>query len=149
MKTHLLIIDVQDYFATAAKVVDETVREVKLAIRRNASIVIAEFVGCGQTNRKVREALTGYDKAIYVTKYHDGGGSEVLSACKKNGVSPEKFRVVGVNRSWCVYSTVLELFSLSERKKAPMKIEVSKKGTWCGMPQRGLNDLKKKGCTLI
>lgn len=147
-KRNLLIIDVQDYFETSSKVIDETIREIKLARRRKAAIFVVEYdrdyMQIGPTNQRVLDALEGYDKVIQVKKECDGGGKEILDACEKNGVERKAFRVVGVNRSYCVYSTLQQL-----KAWADSKFEVSKEGTWCTDPETGLRSLEALGAKII
>jgi hypothetical protein len=130
-KTSLLIIDVQDYFSTAAAVVEETVREIKLAKRRGASVVVAEYgpvSRCGRSNQRVLDELKGYDKAIFVTKTTDGGG---------------------VNRCFCVASTLSQIFDIFRNNSQKVKIEVSEEGTNCDFPSTGINSLVGMGCKII
>lgn len=147
MKTDLLVIDVQDYFDTSKPIVDETIREIKLAKRRGAAVVIVKFKGCGDTNKRVLDAAKGYDRTIFVSKQQDGGGREVVNVCSANKLKPKKFRVVGVNRSFCVMETVYQLFDILPK----LKIQVSENGTNCNTWSRseGLAGLAKLGCDII
>ncbi len=147
MSSVLLIIDVQDYFKTSSKVIGETIRQVQLAKKQNLPIVVVEYVGCGETNNSVLRAIGDYDPKLVVRKTKDGGGKEVLEVCKKNNILPSKFRVVGVNRGYCVYETVNEIITKIGLNK--VDIEISEQGTWCDDPESSLDSLYDLGCHII
>jgi len=144
-KRALLVIDVQDYFETAGCVIDETLREITLAKKRGAAIVVVEYAGCGFSNSKIVKAVENYPNKIFVTKHNDGGGAEIHAECVKNGIPHNKLRVVGVNRSYCVHSTLHQL----KKQYGVNDIQVSEKGTWCDDPETGLSLLRDLGCELV
>jgi len=139
MATDLLIIDVQDEFETSQFVIDETIREIELAKKRNAIITSITYSGQGPANSRVLSALRTYPKTYHVTKDRDGGGERVVNTyAKHKNELPKRLRVVGVNRSYCVFDTVRQLSDA-----AFGVIEVSQKGTWCTSPYNGMERLKK------
>lgn len=145
MATPLIVIDMQPYFHETAKVaLKETLHQIKLAMRRNDPILIVEYTGCGESYPEINKLVKGYDKVAYVKKWRDGGGAEVYEAAHKNGFKLKKARVVGVNRSYCVYSTVKGMMA----NFGKIVIEVVKSATWCSSPENGLEWLKEAGCRL-
>jgi len=143
--TPLIVIDMQPFFSeTADKCLAATLDQIRLAKQRKAPIMIVEYRGCGPSYKQLLDAVDGYDKVTFVKKSSDGGGEPVMNAARANGFQLKKVRVVGVNRSWCVFSTVSEMLCIM----ADMIIEIPEKATWCSQPRTGLSWLESLGCRI-
>lgn len=143
MSIALCIIDMQlDFFETGEPALDKVLHQIKLAKRRKAPIVVVEYDECGSTLGPIRRALKGYPNVASCTKHSDGGGNVVARIMKKNKFG-DRVRLVGVNTSYCVYSTAVEL------KNKLKHIEVSKTATNCYKHKSGLKKLKKAGLKLV
>ena len=136
MKTALCIVDMQySFMDTAENALEGVLKEIKLARRRNAPVFILEYAGCGKTVKPIWDALKGY-KHVYrpSRKNTDGGGRELLRCVEKNGVDARRIRMCGVNRSYCVGSTLADIHSHNKH----IRLETSVSGSWCYDPQSGL-----------
>ena len=105
MSTVLCIVDMQPYFKTHKKCLDEVIHQVKLAKRRKAPIVILEYKKCGPTHERILDELKGVKKVIIKQKEDDDGSREFLNAVKN--IKYKKVRICGVNACYCVYETAL------------------------------------------
>ena len=113
MKTTLCIIDIQPRFATATvDVIEEAVRQIHLAKRRQDGIVILEYGDSDESPEYERsypaiyDAIGRYDKVAIKDKYDDSGADELLCAVSSHSFSTERLRVVGVNTCACVWATL-------------------------------------------
>lgn len=139
--TTLCIIDMQHEFEKPAKrCLDEVCRQIKLAKRRHAGIIVVEYENCGPTFSRIKALLKPYKRKTYKKKGYDGGGLEVLSAARRKGFSIDKIRFAGVNRSYCVSETIAEVIA-----RHPGKIEIAIDATWCRNPREGRNKLRRIG----
>ena len=110
MSYTLCVIDMQASFGAAngAKVQQSCVREIKKAIKDNATIVFVEFEGHGPTLPLLTNLVKNakYKRAHYVLKNTNGGGKEVAEYLRAKHLTRSNIRVVGVNTSYCVLATV-------------------------------------------
>lgn len=110
MSYTLCVIDMQAQFSASngAKVQRSCVREIKKAMKDNATIVFVEFEGYGPTlpllTNLVKDAK--YKKVHRVLKNTNGGGKEVAEYLRAKHLARSNIRVVGVNTSYCVLATV-------------------------------------------
>ena len=110
--TTLCIIDMQPYFRSSQEdfVIDGVIREVSLAKRRKAGIVVVEYSGCGKTDRRIKKAIGRYHKVVWIKKGGDDGSRLILKAIgKKWSYSKKRIRLCGVNTGWCVFDTAVGL----------------------------------------
>lgn len=139
--TTLCVVDMQDFFSTSVYCLDGVLKEIKLAMRRKAPIVVLEYNGCGRSTDPIRKVLRNYRKKRYVTKHDDDGGQELLEILDKKGWSQEKIRFAGVNRSACVLETVDRV-----RDNVPhCEVEIAIDATWCSNPNGGYHQLRRRG----
>jgi len=144
--TTLCIVDMQTGFPAYKGCVREVVREVKLAIKRNAGIIILEYKNAGRTISAIRKLTDGYEHAIRVVKYEDDGSSEMLRESKSANIPTRKIRFVGVNRTACVRATVSGTKRRTKRRKIPVKVEIAINATWDeGFYEEGVRTLTKLG----
>jgi nicotinamidase-related amidase len=142
--TTLCIVDMQTEFAKPAKkCLNEVCRQIKLAKRRNAGIIILEYKHCGPTLPEIKSLLKSYKRKTYKQKTMNGGGTEVLAAARRKGFPTNKIRFVGVNRSYCVYETVSE-YNYKNRFQGTPEIAIA--ATWCSAsPRSGRAKLRTVG----
>ena len=152
----LCIIDMQDYFQNSFKCLAGVVDEVKHAIKNNMPILVVEYwerygddKKLSPTNKEIRDLIRNYKHKAYVKKTNDGGGYEVREVAEKRKFNTSNMRVVGVNRTFCVYSTVRELLDIAQDKEEAVDIEVVRGATACSYPQQGLHNLKELGVKLV
>lgn len=147
MNTPLCIIDMQPFFEkTASIALPGTLREVRSAKQRNAPIILVEYADLGPSYDEILELLDPYPHTIRVTKDNDGGGMEVIETASEHGVNlNQRIRVCGVNRSFCVYSTLHEIKMQSEH----FEVEVPVYASWCSNPDTGIELLGGLGCILV
>lgn len=143
--TTLCIVDMQATFGAYEHCLDEVCHQVKLAKRRNAGIIVIEYRGSGPTVAPIKDLLKYYRKKVYTKKNANGGGSELLAAAKRKGFPVNKVRFTGVNRSWCVFSTIVQYQNLS----GGGKIEIATRATWCGDPKGGMKLFRNLNARLI
>ena len=87
-------------------------KEIRQAKKNHDFILIVECSGFfpgayGQTDGRIRQTIGKYQHVRYVKKDFDDGSAEIedmLIETQRN--SPERFRVCGINRAYCVASTV-------------------------------------------
>ena len=142
--TTLCIVDMQTVFKKPAKkCLEEVCRQIKLAKRRNAGIVVLEYEDCGPTLPEIKRLLKSYNRKTYKQKTMDSGGKEVLAAARRKGFPTHKIRFVGVNRSCCVYETAADY---NTRTKFKGTTEIAIDATWCSRsPRAGRAMLKTVG----
>jgi len=118
--TTLCIIDMQSNFEASLNknVLAGVLHEIQLAKRRHDPIIVVEYdrAGCVETQQCVLDAVlkSGCEFDICF-KYDDDGSHQVKAACRKNRFSQKKFRVCGVNRSFCVFDTACGLVNNSRK----------------------------------
>ena len=145
-KTTLCVVDMQPYFSkTALRCLNEVLIEIKKAKRRNAAIVILEYDGLGPSYDEIDKLIEGYPHCAITSKSLDGGGEELLNELECYNWPADKVRFVGVNRSYCVRSTVKEFLDLTKKNNVPSQVEIVARATWCEYPSSGLRGLKKLG----
>jgi len=138
----LCVIDMQNYFAeTADKRLPQVLKEINLAKRRHAGIIILEYNECGRSHPTILEILKGYDRVRYVRKCDNDGSSEFIQTALKRGFNLGKVRFCGVNRSFCVQETVKGF--LGEIEDSDVEIAID--ATWCYYPRSGRAVLRKYG----
>lgn len=137
----LCIVDVQDYFESSAVRLKQILKEIHLAKRRHAGIVVLEFSGCGRSNDQVLRALQNYDRIRYKKKHSDCGSHEFIEIAKSAQFNLNKVRFCGVNRSYCVAETVAGFKGSSPNSD----IEIAIDATWCYSPSSGRVRLKQYG----
>lgn len=102
----LVIVDVQDHFDGAVKVIDSCMKVVRLAMQKNMRIFLLEYKGCGPTNNKIKTLLKNYH-SVYVLLKHGLSGSYALQkAFDRMNLYPRNVYVCGVYTDWCVEATV-------------------------------------------
>lgn len=154
------VIDMQDYFGNSQHCLDGVLDEIKYAIRHNMPVLIVEYQDrcyrddeeerlLSKTNKPIRKLLKGYKHTARVKKYNDGGGYELAKVAKKHNYSIENIRLVGVNRSYCVFQTADQLMDIQRKNGQRKHVEVVKGASWCSYPEGGLKSLKHIGCVLV
>ena len=103
----LVVVDMQPRFVTtsAPMLVKACQREIIMAKRRKAAIIYLEFEGFGNTLGELTYFTHGYDKAYFATKNADDGSRQVIDLITKHNLY-HNVRVIGVNTSYCVLSTI-------------------------------------------
>jgi len=138
----LVVIDLQPGFIAGNKsrVRENALREIKRAVKDEADIVFLEFLGHGSTHRHLMEVVQSYKRCQIKTKQQDDGSSQVYEAVRDHGFMIGRFRVVGINTDFCVYSTVEGL-----RRRFPNSfIEVvSRACDSHNSHRKGLNKIRK------
>ena len=110
--TTLCIIDMQPFFnsSQADFVIEGVLNQIRLAKRRDAGVVLVEYVSCGGTDKRIKEALKGYKRFYKVRKNSNDGSKVIINAIKcKHSFSKKRIRVCGVNTGYCVYETAAGL----------------------------------------
>ena len=124
--TVLYIVDMQPGYPGSFNIIDEVIREINLAKRRDdvvAFVTLMADSGYGKTHPQLLDTARagGYQKVLQTTKNGADGSNELMALLAQNNTTPRRVRVVGVNRGACVFNTVQGLIGLPERK---FKIEV-------------------------
>jgi len=108
--TTLCIVDMQIVFENPAKkCLEEVCRQIKLAKRRNAGIIVLEYEGCGPTLPEIKQLLKSYKRKTYKQKTMDGGGKEVLAAAKRRGFPTHKIRSRRFHNDFPPYESKISL----------------------------------------
>lgn len=108
----LIVIDMQPRFSAAN---EPTIRagvrkEIINAIANRADIIFAEFVGYGATHSDLYDLVSGkYNRHTTIYKSTDSGAREIQKEINTLGFMVKRFRVVGINTEYCVYSTIAGL----------------------------------------
>lgn len=138
MPEALVIIDMQEHFINRKAhqdhyplVIDNTIKQIALAIRRDAPIFFVEYNCTARAKEKfskkpsdqptLKELIDltdGYDKRYFVYKKNLCGGHELLEAFDNYKVDRGRIRVCGVYTTACVLSTVRTFMELSSVTKA-------------------------------
>ena len=116
MRTALCIVDMQPSFRASALCLDAVLREIKLAKKRKALIVLLEYEEEEPSYKKILDSLADYRDVCYYTKDEDDGSSHVLRAIEGK---TKRVRVVGVNGCWCVDETARSLMDLGFDVQTP------------------------------
>jgi hypothetical protein len=105
MFTSLCIIDMQPYFKSSFGCLNSVLREIRLAKKRKAHIVVVEYDPheIGQSHSEIFETIGKYKNISIVEKNQMDGSFEVTGALSL--IRTKKIRMVGVNRCYCVEST--------------------------------------------
>ena len=151
MKTPLIIIDMQPFFGSSQKPLGAVLKQIDIAKAAGNPIILVEYGGCGPSHPKILDKLVDYKDVICVTKHRDGGEFDIIREAKTYGIDVSKrVRVVGVNRSYCVYSTVKGMKNLNQEINGrELEVEIPTAATWCTAPKQGRDLLKKLGCTFV
>lgn len=107
--TTLVIVDMQPSFIASSRVLQEVMHEIDIALQNDWAIVVLEYHNQGPTHDCILERASKSRRYARETKFKDGGGREVLNACRKLDLRTEHFRVCGVNTLACVSQTVREI----------------------------------------
>lgn len=106
----LCVIDMQDYFsASQGKSVRQAcVREIKKAMKSNATIVFVEFENYGPTTALLTNLVkkAKYRKVHTVKKTVNGGGDVIAEYLRRKHLTRANLHVCGVNTNYCVLATV-------------------------------------------
>ncbi len=110
MKTPLIIIDMQRDFRDddTIPVIPGVVHQIEQAKKRQDSIFIVEFRGCGATMPEVKKPLRLYRRKKTVYKNTVSGARDLAPHLKKFS----KVRVCGVYGDACVYETIKKLIDI-------------------------------------
>ena len=110
--TVLYVVDMQYGFPASEKIIDETIREIRLARRRKDHIVFVELapLSNGITHGQLLETA-GVKRTSRIKKRGADGSEEFIAEIKKIGLKHKRVRVCGVNRDACVMNTVSGLMN--------------------------------------
>jgi hypothetical protein len=104
MSTPLVIIDMQYEFSAASKALKGVLKQIRLAKRRKAQIVVVEYTNSDPTYREIHLSLKNYKNVKWIEKFTDDGfGALRKKVWPKKW--PSKLRICGVNRCACVGDT--------------------------------------------
>lgn len=136
MQDALVIIDMQNHFINRARhphyplVIDNTIKQIALAIRRKDPIIFVEFNVAARRDRQhgkepsdqptLQELLdltADYDQRYFVFKDMPGGGKELHDAFKSYKIERNSVRVCGVYTNACVLSTIKQFVEHSTKTK--------------------------------
>ena len=128
MKQALIVIDMQTHFCESYndRIVRECINEIRRAKRLNLPIFLVEYVGCGQTDSRLKQEANGHKLLHRVTKYDDDGSYEIEKRFKLKKYAFNSVRVCGVNAPYCVAETVEGL----QRRLPNMKVYINNRA--CG-----------------
>lgn len=141
MQETLLIVDMQPEFSATAddkRTIRNIKREIINAKRRKDTIVLLEYVGCGQTFREIIWYIGQYPY-IKFRKYNDDG-SNVARMLRRKKLPHAHFRVCGVNTSYCVFETVNSLAHKNSTKTIKLVLNACN----CARGRRALLPQHKK-----
>jgi len=108
----------QDYFDAANQLwlIDNIVARIKEYRKRNQPILLVQYVDeagypLSHYLKEIVDAVEGYDKAYYVDKTDDDGGSKIDCFLEDMKLKPhiKVLEVCGVNTDACVLETILSL----------------------------------------
>jgi nicotinamidase-related amidase len=104
----LVIVDMQPDFnaANGTRVITNCLREIKQAMKDNASIIFLEYAHSGHTLAILSNATANYDKSYITTKNEDNGAPQVSKLISKHKMPHKLIKVCGVNTDCCVKCTV-------------------------------------------
>ncbi len=107
----LMIIDMQTGFLCNANVslsgvVEQNIRQVRLAKRRNAPVFLVEYGYSGPTVDEIADLLVNYPSVFTVIKHHNDVTSDLPPKVRYLLKKVKKLRVCGVNTNACVESSV-------------------------------------------
>lgn len=126
MKHVLVVIDIQPEFrcSFSNKTIKNIQREIKKAIRNKDHIFFVEYEGCGKTDKRLRDAASGYKKVSTITKFENDGSRQILKYLKIKKLSDKSLKICGVNTDACVEATVEGINGklLDSKKRMAMKI---------------------------
>lgn len=146
MNIGLMVIDMQWTFPVARR---ESLKlnvrkEIALAKRRNAPIILVEYEDSGPTLPELLRTLNGYEHCYKITKNDDDGSTEILGVLAELPRFVPKWRICGIHLEHCVWDTIMGL--KNNLKKT--KLEIVRKGV-SSMPNKSktnlLSTLKTKG----
>jgi nicotinamidase-related amidase len=110
MSYTLCVIDMQDTFAASRgdKVRKACIREIKAAIKNQATVLFVEFENYGPTIPLLTDIVKNakYRKVHTVIKQRNGGGDVVADYLRQKHLTRANLRVCGVNTNYCVLATV-------------------------------------------
>ena len=125
--TTLYVVDMQPGYAGSLHIINEVIREIKLAKRRKdiiAFVTLCANSGYGETHPQLIDAAKegGYERVLHTTKLGGDGSQELIALMNSVSTPLKRVRVCGVNRSACVWNTVYGLVNFVPRG---FKIEVA------------------------
>ena len=129
--TTLIIIDVQTAFINGETLAErnaiaEVERQVRLARRRKAPIILVEMKWANNTLRSIRQLLDDYPYVHLVRKSSPDGSNNILRCAAQHKIPLDRVRVVGTYSDGCVRATIVGLTQRPNVKK----ITIVKKGCW-------------------
>jgi len=144
--TTLCVVDMQPGFNACYSIVQETIREIRLAKRRGDGIVFVELNPQynKETLSELKEAAHagGYEKIAYAKKTGGDGSAEFVDAAGAAGWFPlKRVRVCGVNRGACVIDTVRGLIGMISKN---VRIELAYEATAPGTKKWAADDSWEK-----
>ena len=128
----------QDLFVTTKhqrKIIPSIISEIKTAIRLNNYIVIVYMPDCGDILPEILNIIHSYNKTIFVSKYDQDGGTEVLTALKRKN----HLKFCGIYTSQCVHDTVQ---TIAESYPKNFRIELLENACGDQDPVRNLNGIR-------
>jgi hypothetical protein len=125
--TTLYVVDMQPGYTGSLNIIDEVIREIRLAKRRKdiiAFVTLSANSGYGNTHPELIDAAKagGYKRVLYTTKLGGDGSQELMALMDSVRTPIKRVRVCGVNRSACVWNTV---YGLTNVLPPDAKIEVA------------------------
>ena len=146
MSIPLVIIDMQTGFMETGKNALVGVKEeVKRAKRRQDPIILVEFEHWGPTHQDIMKLLDGYPHVTKCFKWTDDGANELLDHADAHMIDLSKVRFCGVNRCYCVGSTIRSFVRKMENLSTPPEVQIAIDATWCHDPGHGRHVLSYYG----
>lgn len=123
----LLIIDMQTGFSASRKtsVLEKCKDEIRKAIKREAEIIVLEYIDSGKTHPGISRLLKYYPRAHFIEKWENDGSYYIEVFKKDLGLkAPKKILVCGVNTDACVCETIAGMARKKYFKKTKFEIIV-------------------------
>lgn len=115
----------QPFFDTVTdEVVDGVLKEIQLAKRRKAGILVLEYLNCGKTDSRIIQSLENYPYQLTLTKPRDNGSWEVFVALTKPYFNGRKLRICGVNICACILTPIRGVILKWKEKNSDIKLEL-------------------------
>lgn len=126
----LIIVDVQPGFIfmrspSFDRMIDKLQKEIILAKKKNAGIILLEYEKHGSTIPELRGLLDNYDQYSIIRKDSDNGGIEVIDEIFEKHYDNKEIKVGGIYADLCVKATVQTLHQYLPKTS---KITVLKNG---------------------
>jgi len=104
----LCVIDMQDVFPNARKIVHEVCHQIKQAKSKNYPIILLEYIDNGHTYQEIQKEINNYPFVFRQIKNEDDGSFEIAWVISENKLIGD-ILICGVNVSHCITSTVIGL----------------------------------------